>query len=167
MREQVIAEYETAYNKVRAEQLEKYKKYQQTQSQIKTFYNTFETSKLGWINCDYFFKDSSAKPVNLIATLDSTKKYDFIQVILVLDDYNLLIQGNIINTGTVSITGKVAPYTKLPIGAKATLIAFGSKDGLSLYDSEEFIISEATTIALNPESKPMDQIVNAINVLAE
>jgi hypothetical protein len=162
MREQVIAEYETAYNKVRAEQLEKYKKYQQTQSQIKTIYNTFETSNLGWINCDYFFKDSSAKPVNLIATLDSTKKYDFIQVILVLDDYNLLIQGVVINKGTVSITGKVTPYTKLPVGAKATLMAIGSINGEPCFEQKSIEIKEIQEIKLNPTVTTTENIVDAI-----
>lgn len=49
-------------------------------------------------------------------------------MLLVLNDYNLIDQGNLIANGIVKLTAVFAPNTQPPIGAKAIHIAIGASD---------------------------------------
>jgi TonB family protein len=71
----------------------------------------FSTSKLGWINCDRFYKDSSPK-INYFVNIGNSKKVD---IKVVFNNFNSILTG--------SVRNNTYTFDNVPIGKSVTLVA--------------------------------------------
>jgi hypothetical protein len=120
--------------------------------------NTFKVATLGWINCDYFFNDLNAKEVNIIATVTNLEENQFVSLSLVVNNRRMALGGSSNDNGGYSFTGKAEPYTKLPIGDKATIIALSYKDKIPFISMTEIEISEKGNYELVLEASSIEDI---------
>lgn len=106
--------------------------------------NSFQVAKLGWINCDQFYNDPVAKEVKILAGINNNEN-EFACVTLILNGRGIALNGILNGDSKYSFTGKSAPYTKLPIGEKASIIGISYKDEKPYFGIQEIVISEQET----------------------
>ena len=104
--------------------------------------NSFSVAKLGWINCDHYYNDPSAEPVNLTASVKNITNYGVVSLALIINKDKIGINGIINDSLEYTFTGITEPYTKLPIGAKATIVAMSYKDNKPYIGMKDIIISK-------------------------
>jgi len=126
--------------------------------------NTFKIAKLGWINCDQFYNDPLAKEANLLATVAGVDGP--VSLTLVLNKRKIAINGTDKGNGVYSITGDAAPYTKLPIGEEASIIALSYKDGQPYFAIKKIEITEQDTYDLMLEPTSADDIKKAMRSIS-
>lgn len=110
------------------------------------FTNSFSVSKLGWINCDAFYNDPNAKESSIMAQVTNLKEDELALTTLVINKLRVALNGWKSDKGTFTFTGNKAPYTKLPIGQKATIVALSYKNNKPYIGVKEFVISEKESL---------------------
>lgn len=117
----------------------------------KTLTRAFKVERLGWINCDRFYDDPRAKPVELYVKLE--KKYPESQrIVLMLPDMNLALSPTGFDQHGYYFGFEPDKAIRLPIGRKAALIAMAKSEDAPLFALESFEIEEEHR--LNLELKP-------------
>ena len=117
----------------------------------KTLTRAFEVERLGWINCDRFYNDPRAKPVELYVKLE--KNYPETQrIVLMLPDMNLALSPTGFDEHGYYFGFAPKHIVRLPIGRKAALIAMATSEDSPLFALESFEIEGEHR--LNLELKP-------------
>jgi len=120
--------------------------------------NVFRISKLGWINCDRYYNDPNAGEAKILAAIKGITSDVLISVMLVIHKDNIVLSGTLTNDGYYSFTGDNAPYTKLPLGAEATIISISAKNGTPLLGQEQILISASQTVDIEMEEVTIEDI---------
>jgi len=149
-----IAEFLGAYARQKA--IIKAKRNKEKSQELAT--NTFSTAKLGWINCDQFYNNPKAKESNIIAEVSNSKSFDFVSLSMIINSKRVALNGILADSLNYTFTGNSAPYTKLPIGEKATIIALSMKENIPYFSKKEFVISETGKFNLELQASSKDEI---------
>jgi len=104
--------------------------------------NSFAVAKLGWINCDQFYDEPTAKESTIIASVKNLENYEFAYLTLIINGRRIALNGTLGDNSNYTFTGKSQPYTRLPIGEKATIIGISYKDDKPYLGIKEIVISE-------------------------
>lgn len=113
--------------------------------------NIFKVSALGWVNCDFFFNDPNAAEAKITAALTDLEHDQFVSLSLVFHDSRMALGAYRYGNGVYSFTGAKSPYTRLPIGEKATLVALSYKENVPYMAIEEIEISTEAQYQLKLE----------------
>lgn len=99
---------------------------------------SYDAIKFGWINVDFFYEDSKATPVKLVAK--SNQKA--LLMSLIINGRKVILSGTEQSPNEFWFTKNKEGYNKLPKGEKATIIAIGLNETELLYGEKEIIIGE-------------------------
>lgn len=127
--------------------------------------NSFAVSKLGWINCDKFYNEPNARASNISVVAEGVAQDVEVAWTLIIHGRRIAIKGLRDEGSKVVFTGKSAPYSKLPIGEKATLLGLSFKNEQPYMGVKEIVITENANynIELMPSTIPdISQILKSI-----
>jgi hypothetical protein len=110
---------------------------------------TFQSTNLGWINCDRFYDEPAIAKMHL--KIDAPKEN---QVILVFDKINSMLPCEATNGGYKS--------PLIPKKQRAVAIAYSVKNGKIMLDQATF--SGQSSIALNPKPVSLNEFREALHV---
>ncbi|MEO0468231.1 MAG: hypothetical protein AAF206_01325 [Bacteroidota bacterium] len=159
---QIMIEYEKQKT-LREAMLNEAKKRKQEQAFRQLQTNCFSITQLGWINCDRFYDDPQAVPVELFVTVDGIHESGATNVSLIFQGRNLVLNGNKLPDGRFSMTRESEFYTtRLPIGEKVTLLALGMNDGTSYLAQKEMVLTEKGEVQLSLEPHSQAEIQGII-----
>ncbi|MDJ1466598.1 hypothetical protein [Xanthocytophaga flava] len=157
-----IDEIMNAY--IRQQQLITIRKNKQEAQQITQ--NSFAVAKLGWINCDQFYDAPKAKEANILASIHTPISLSTAtSVVLILNNRRIAINGESDKDSSYHFTGSSAPYTKLPIGEKATIVALAYQDNQPYIGLKSITISEAGTYEINLKKSSTKEIQETLKNL--
>jgi antitoxin component HigA of HigAB toxin-antitoxin module len=128
--------------------------------------NSFAIAKLGWINCDQFYYEPNAKEANIIANSTNTEKFDFISFTLIINNRRIALGGILNNKYEYCFTGNSKPYTKLPIGEKATIVGLTYKNDKPYFGTKEITLTEKGSYKVDltiSSIKEIDEKLNKLN----
>ncbi len=125
--------------------------------------NSFSTAKLGWINCDQFYNEPTAKEVNILASVNNIENFEFVTLTLVINGRRIALGGTQTDNLKYTFTGKSQPYTRLPIGEKATIIGLSYKEDKPYLGIKEIVISEKSSYSIDLESTTVKEINDKLN----
>ena len=128
----------------------------------KLLFNSFSIAQLGWINCDRFYDDPQAEPVQLIVSLEGVDESIATSVSLIFNQRNLVLNGDKLSDGRFSLTRREEPYTKLPVGESVTLLALGMNDGKSYLAKKEMILPKEAEVQLSLEPHSQAEVQEII-----
>lgn len=116
---------------------------QQSELSSTTFY-AFKSSRLGWINCDYFYDKPGLTPI--VASSSADEK--------ILSSVSMVFRGaqDMVMAGN-GMLGKVQ-FTGVPKNREVLLIGIGVKDGKPCFASKECDIAEDMGELVYKESSP-------------
>jgi hypothetical protein len=120
--------------------------------------NSFAIAKLGWVNCDRFYKDPSARPATILANITNKDSFQFTSTSLVLNNRRVLLNGTLNQNNTYSFTTPNSIYANLPMGEKATLVAMSYKNGKPYLAMKELVLEEKANYSLNMEETSVPEI---------
>lgn len=106
---------------------------------INTAFISYDAIKLGWVNVDFFYKDSKAVPIKLIAK--TNQKAPLIN--LIIQGRNVILSGSEHSANEYWFTKNKDGYNKLPKGEIATIIAIGLNGTELLFGEQEIIIGNS------------------------
>ncbi|MDJ1500814.1 hypothetical protein [Xanthocytophaga agilis] len=128
--------------------------------------NSFVVAKLGWINCDQFYNDPKAKEANILASIHAPNSLgSSVSAVLILDDRHIALSGSNTKDSLYRFTGSSAPYTKLPIGEKATIIALAYQNKQPYMGMKPITISENGTYEINLKKSSTKEIQETLKNL--
>jgi len=127
--------------------------------------NSFATVNIGWINCDQFYDDPKAKEANIVVSVNKPEEYDFIKMSLIVNNRNIGLQGTLTTNSEYTFTGKAKPYTKLPVGEKATVVALSYKNDKPYIGIKEFVISEEESFEIELTETTVEEIDKMLKYL--
>lgn len=116
--------------------IEEYMEKEKAQSFAK---NAFAVTDLGWINCDRFYDEKTAR-VDVMASLGNKNLEGKAKAFLVFDDLNAVIEGQMGNNGQYT-------FANIPSGMKAKIVAIGYSIGDGAYMSTASITTKAGNVA--------------------
>lgn len=90
-----------------------------------------DITKLGWINCDKFYKDNRPKVPLYVDIKDTAKNY-----------YTLLVFDKIKSMMSGIVSGNKVVFSNIPEGAKAKVISIGIRKGKSVAAVQKVTISK-------------------------
>ena len=132
------------------------RKNKQTGEKVLT--NSFSVAELGWINCDQFYNNPNAKESNIMASVSNLDKYEFATMSLIINGRRIALNGTSSDNSEYTFTGKSEPYTRLPIGEKATIFALSYKNDKPYIGIKEFIISEKESFNIELAESSIEEI---------
>lgn len=107
--------------------------------QIQKYYSPTAVQRLGWINCDRFYDNSTPAEVEL--DLPITFNKGSIQYFLIYRSFNGLMNGKL----QCNETGKII-LGNLPVNQPITLIAFTKNNGQLYHCKEDFVTGKNKTL---------------------
>lgn len=125
--------------------------------------NSFAVAKLGWINCDQFYNEPTAKEVNILASVNNLGNYEFACLTLVINGRRIALNGTLGDNSKYTFTGKSQPYTRLPIGEKATIIAISFMNDKSYLGMKEIVIAEKGDYTIDLQVSSTQDINTKLN----
>lgn len=176
--EKAMAEYEKKYDafikdknereareKAEFERLEKQEKEEMARlskaDRAKRYANSyiFEVQKLGWHNCDYFYRDKTAVDVIVKAEITNGGE-DAIYTYLVLKEQKICIPGYAYKSDAFGFTA-----ARMPLGITATIIALSTdSDGNLKYISKDVTIEKETLVALALKASTKEDMKKALQM---
>jgi hypothetical protein len=120
--------------------------------------NSFAVAKLGWINCDQFYDDPTAKESNLVASVNNMGSYEFATLSLIINGRRIALNGTPDDKFNYSFTGGLPPYTKLPIGERATIIGLSYKNDTPYIGIKEIVIGEKGNYTIDLQASSVKDI---------
>jgi hypothetical protein len=120
--------------------------------------NSFAVAKLGWINCDQFYDDPTAKESNIMASVNNMGSYEFVTLSLIINGRRIALNGTPDDKLNYSFTGGLPPYTKLPIGERATIIGLAYKNETPFIGIKEIVIAEKGDYAIDLQASSIQDI---------
>ncbi len=120
--------------------------------------NSFSVAKLGWINCDRYYNDPRARETNIMASVYNGEGFDFVSLALIINGQRVALNGMPTKGATYAFTGKSAPYTKLPIGEKATIVALSYRNKQPYIGMQEITIEEKGNYPIQLEASTAESI---------
>lgn len=127
----------------------------------RTMKNSFSISKLGWVNCDRYYSDPKSENVDLSASIKNQNNFDFCTLSLIIDGDLVVING-LESDNKYWFAGGKAPYSKLPIGKKATLVGFSYKDNKIYFGKKSITISKTGNYSINLEPSTKAEVNNQL-----
>jgi hypothetical protein len=127
--------------------------------------NCFAVAKLGWINCDQFYNEPTANEANILASVKNLVNYEFVTLTLVINGRRIALNGTLGDNFKYTFTGKSQPYTRLPIGEKATIIGISYKDNQPYLGIKEIIITEKGNYDINLQASSTQEIKTKLNAI--
>ncbi|HYG53337.1 MAG TPA: hypothetical protein VD905_20705 [Flavobacteriales bacterium] len=109
----------------------------------------FNIKKLGWANIDRLYHDPRSKDVNMVTKVENENEFGNIVITLVFSKEGLYLPGYQKTDETFSFSHGDYENQRLPVGAKATVVALAYKDNVPYYDIKTFSISERLENKLN------------------
>jgi len=125
--------------------------------------NSFVVAKLGWINCDQFYYEPTAKEVNILASVNNLENYEFACLTLVINGRRIALNGTLGDNSKYTFTGKSQPYTSLPIGEKATIIGISFMNEKPYLGMKEIVISEKGDYSIDLQVSSTQDINTKLN----
>jgi hypothetical protein len=123
----------------------------------------FNVKKLGWVNCDYFYKDKTATEVIVQAEVNNAEKKD-VDAYLVLKKQRVCIPGYIDDSGAFEFSNGAATI-RMPLGITATIIAVtADDDGNIKYASKDVTIDKETLVALQLNTTTKEDIKKSLQM---
>jgi hypothetical protein len=110
-----------------------------------TAFVAYDALEFGWVNVDYFYKDSKAEKIKLIA---KTNREAFI-INLILPNKKIILEGILKNHNTYWFTKQEDGYNKLPKGEKAFIVCMSVIDNKLYFADKEIVIGQSETETLN------------------
>jgi len=130
----------------------------------KNLTRAFKIERLGWINCDRFYDDPRAKPVELYVQLE--KKYPESQrIVLMLPDMNMALSPTGIDEKGYYFGFEPDKAIHLPIGRKAALIALAKSEDSLLFALESFEIEGEHRLNLELEPTSFEMMEKRLSAL--
>lgn len=130
-----IKQRDTVYSEIRTKK--SFKRATTDAEKVSAISSTIlQSTKLGWINCDRFYeiKDKT----DLFVNIDMKYKPE---IRLVFKDINSIMSGHIDKNNKLVLGG-------IPVGRKATLLAFSCIDNEVYFTAKEIVIDKNATIGL-------------------
>lgn len=125
--------------------------------------NSFAVAKLGWINCDQFYNEPTAKEANILASVNNLENYEFATLTLIINGRRIALNGTLGDNSKYTFTGKSQPYTRLPIGEKATIIGISYKNDKPYLGIKEMVISEKGNYDIELQASTTQDINTKLN----
>jgi hypothetical protein len=125
--------------------------------------NSFAVAKLGWINCDQFYNEPTAKEANILASVNNLETYEFATLTLIINGRRIALNGTLGNNSKYTFTGKSQPYTRLPIGERATIIGISYKNDKPYLGIKEIVISEKGNYDIELQASSTQDINTKLN----
>ena len=125
--------------------------------------NAFKVKSLGWVNCDRFLDDPSAKPVKLDLIVNNTDTGVFTNTFILIPNRNIALNGHQDGASLYHFTKSDSMYKKLPVGEKAIIIAIGYSRTKKLYwATKEITIKPKQDIAIDLKEQPIEGLQQAL-----
>ena len=125
--------------------------------------NSFAVAKLGWINCDQFYNEPTAKEANILASVTNLETYEFATLTLIINGRRIALNGTLGDNSKYTFTGKSQPYTRLPIGERATIIGISYKNDRPYLGIKEIVISEKGNYDIDLQASSTQDINTKLN----
>lgn len=120
---------------------------------------TFPVKKMGWQNCDYFYRDKTAVDVIVNANVDNVGD-DIAFAYLVFKDQKICIP-SFSKEGSVFYFGA----TKFPLGIKATVIALSTdSEGNVKFVDKDVTIDKETSVALQLKASTKEEVKKSLRM---
>lgn len=116
----------------------------------------FEMNYLGWANIDRLLNDPRTEEVQMITSVSNADSYDYVYATMVTE--NMYLPGYRKVDGTYSFTHGDFEELMLPIGAKATIIASTSKNGVKHMAFKTITISNEQSVSLVLQEGSMEDL---------
>ncbi len=105
----------------------------------------YDAIEFGWVNVDYFFKDSTSVKMKLVAKTNA----DCAIINLIIPSKKVILSGIEKGNHNYWFTKETDSYNKLPKGTKAYLVAMGMQENSMTFGIKEIILGENEEIELN------------------
>ncbi len=109
----------------------------------------FQVKRLGWANIDRLLNDKRTQRVDMVTRIDDTKDLKGVTLSLVMKSHNLYIPGYERADGNYGFSHGDHEPMRLPVGAKAIVLATAQRDGKNCYAMQEIVIDRKTHIDLH------------------
>ena len=124
-------------------------------AQSGTAFAAYDALKLGWINVDAFFDDPNA----IVAKVESEFTGGELSTVkLVLPGRNMCLAAKSVSGNHCAFTDGSGPYSKLPAGEKAAVLAIGLHEGRVVFGMAEFVISGNVTTKVDMQPLTSQEI---------
>lgn len=119
----------------------------------------FNVQKLGWYNCDFFYKDKTAVDVIVNAEVTNAGE-NAAYAYLVLKKQKICVAGHIDESNVFRFG-----VTRMPLGITATIIALSAdSDGNLKYVSKDVTIEKETSVALALKASTKEEMKKALQM---
>lgn len=132
-----------------------------TIGEFNNFFVAYDALDFGWVNVDYFFADSTAKPVRLLVQVNEPGS----MVQLVLPNQDIIMSGIQQTDSTYAFTKSSDGLATLPVGEKAVVFTMAFVDNHLLFSLHPFTIGEEELIEVEPDYYEEDLIKLRLNSL--
>lgn len=122
----------------------------------------FEVTRLGWINCDYFYRKGNLKDVLVRITINNTGKNDVYAYMVIKED-KVCLAGFPDENGSFMFGSAGNAYIKMPLGIKVTILGVSAQqDGTLKFASKDVTITKETSVSLELKQATEEDMKKAI-----
>jgi len=115
----------------------------------------FQVKELGWANIDRLMYDKRSRPVDIITRVDN-KGVGEVYISMVVKSHSMYLPGYEMKNGSYCFSHGDYEKMRLPIGAKATILATAYADGKPYVSLQDIVIAEKLNVDLHLEPTTTD-----------
>ena len=125
----------------------------------------FEVTRLGWINCDYFYRKGNPTDVLVRTTINNTSENN-VYAYLVIKEDKVCLAGFPDENGDFMFGSAGNAYIKMPLGIKVTILGVSAQeDGTLKFASKDVTITKETSVLLELKQATEEDMKKAIETV--
>lgn len=122
----------------------------------------FEVTRLGWVNCDYFYRNANPTDVLVRTTINNTSENNVYAYMVIKED-KVCLAGFPDENGDFMFGYPGNPYIKMPLGIKVTILGVSAQeDGTLKFASKDVTITKETSVLLELKQATEEDMKKAI-----
>jgi hypothetical protein len=123
----------------------------------------FRMKRLGWANIDRLMNDPRTQAVSLQTNVEDADSFAYVYVSIIFKSKRLYIPGYLKKDGSYCFSHNDNEENRLPVGAKALIIATAFKNDMPYLATKEITISSDQTLSLRLEAMTLKELRNRLS----